>query len=342
MLDHAVTMTIARAALVAGAGLLLTFAQPVFCAPPEIGGRLVDAGSGEGVANARVQFMDARSAVQAAEVRSDADGYYRSGALPPGVYHVRFSEPCPDDPPRCLVHYPMFYQSDPDTITDLFEEATAVQTVADAVVWLPDVSWLLKALPKVTHMGDGLVTGRAVSSTGAGLAGVEVRVLDAYNADQRAVGVTGADGSFSLEFQALSSESQVRVLYSDPRGIYRREYFGPQEDDAFLTAEVVEAMSGDPVAFVLEDLSPNSAAALVQTMIALLPADGVPALYALLRVAEFLLLDQGSNNDVAVCGIMTAFAQHVERQEGRGDLTSAQAEALLQGAGAVEQSLACR
>jgi hypothetical protein len=285
--------------------------------------------------------MDARTAVQAAEVRSGPDGYFRSGALPPGAYRIRFSEPCPEDPPRCLVHYPMFYQTNPETITDVFEEAAPIQTVSDAVVWIPDVPWLLKALPKVTHMGDGLVTGRALSPTGPGLAGVEVRVLDAYNADRRATGLTGTDGSFSLGFRALSSESEVKVLFSDPAGIYRREYFGSQEDDAFANAEAVDAMSGEPVVFVIEDLSPNTPAGVIQAMLAALPAGGVPALYVFLRVAEFLLLDQNPNNDVAVCGIMTAFTQHVERQQRRGALTATQAEALRQGAGAVEQSLAC-
>lgn len=342
MRDHAARTMIAKIAAVAGAALLFAAARPVFCAAPEIGGRLVEAETGKGVANARVQFMDARTAVQAAEVRSGDDGSFTSGALPPGAYRIRFSEPCPDDPPHCLVHYPMFYQTDPETITDRFEQATPIQTVSETVVWIPDAPWQLKALPKVQHLSDGLVTGRAVTPTGAGLAGVQVRVLDAYNADQRATGLTGADGSFSLAFRALSSESEVKVLFADPAGIYRAEYFGPQEDDAFLSAEVVDAMSGDPVAFVIEDLSPNAPAGVVQAMIAALPADGVPALYVLLWGAQFLLLDQNPNNDVAVCGIMTAFTQHVVQQQRRGALTATQAEALREGAGAVEQSLACR
>ena len=342
MRDHAARKLITRTAAVVGAALLLAVARPGFCAPPEIGGRLVEAGTDEGVANARVQFMEAQTAVQAAEVRSDTDGYFRSGALPPGVYRIRFSEPCVPDAQDCPVHFPMFYQTDPATITDLFEEGTPIQTVNDAVVWIPDVAWLMRARPKVTHWSDGLVTGRAVSATGVGLAGVEISVLDALSADHRATGLTGTDGSFSVGFRALSSESEVKVLFSDPAGIYRREYFGSQEDDAFLTAEVVEAMSGESVAFVVEDLSPNTPAGVIQAMLAALPADGVPALYVSLRVAEFLLLDENPRNDVAVCGIMTAFSQHVEQQQRRGVLTAGQADALRQGAGAVEESLACR
>lgn len=342
MRDHTARTMIAKIAAVAGAVLLVAAAGPALCAPPEIGGRLLEAGTGEGVADARVQFMDARTAVQVAEVRSGIDGSFTSGALPPGTYRIRFSEPCPDDPPRCLVHYPMFYQTDPETITDLFEKATPIQTVSDAVVRIPDVSWQLKALPKAPHLSDGLVTGRAVSLAGAGLAGVEVRVLDAYSADPRASGLTGLDGSFSLAFRALSTESEVKVLFSDPAAIYRNEYFGVQEDDTFLSAQMVEARGVDPVAFVVEDLSPNPPAGVVQAMIAALPADGVPALHVLLRVAEFLLLDQNANNDAFVCGIMTAFTQHVEQVQRRGALTAAQAEALGQGAGRVEQSLGCR
>ncbi len=295
----------------------------------------VTAKDGTPVDNIQVDFLDALNAELLASSFTSGSGSYNSGTLPDGDYRIRFSD--------TGTHAPGFYVPEffGASGADDFCSAGVSIVTSDSIAMIDENMQF--SGPTEVLVSNFSFSGTARDAvTSLPIQGIQVNFLNGVNGQQVTDVSTDVDG-FYKGGGDLFIDPTMRVRFTDPAGNYFPEFVGisvPGNDDFCLgfafpdgghigvdaNLDVIMVDPGDLIT-VVDDLD--------------LPADVTTMLATPLTRATALLTDDNPNNDAAVCRQLTAFLSRVNIQERKGQLTTAQADALRASTEAVKTELAC-
>ena len=186
-----------------------------------------------------VRVYDATTGLLAGKKVTDASGKYRMTGLPAGTYRIRFSDP--------LGTYGLTWYPSASTQAD----ATRVQVAVGVPVSASNLMYRTGQI------------GGAVQGPGGGLAGIDVRLIDANTGALVAKTVTGAGGSYTFPDlrQGAYGRAAYRIRFSDPTGTYATQWYNgaPMADTAQVL--VIDVRAGTTPGPVNATLAPVGAIA---------------------------------------------------------------------------------
>ena len=293
--------------------------------------------AGTPVDNIRVDFFDALNAelLPTSTSSTGMTGIYNSGILPNGDYRIRFSDP---DGHNDGFFIPEFFGA--NGADDFCLAGVSIVTKNSKAIIDESMQHSGPTQILVRNFSfSGTVTDAATSFP---IQGIQVNFLNGVNGQQVTAVTTEMNGIYNSKVD-LPIFPTMRVRFTDPAGNYFPEFFAtsvPGNDDFCLgfafpdgdhigvdaNLDVIVVDPGDLITIV-EDLD--------------LPGDVTTMLSTPLTRATALLTDDNPNNDAAVCGQLTAFLSRVAIQERKGQLTTAQADALRASTETVTTELGC-
>jgi hypothetical protein len=299
-----------------------------------ITGTVIDK-DGTPVDNIQVVFLDALNAELLATSFTGGSGSYNSGILPNGDYRIRFSDPGSHAPG---FYVPEFFGA---SGADDFCSAGVSIVTSDSTAMI-DESMQFSG-PTLTVVRDFSFSGRARdAATLLPIPGIQVNFLNGVNGQQVTAVTTNADGLYKSGVK-LFVDPTIRVRLTDPAVIYFPEFVGtsvPSNDDFCLGFEFPEGgHTGVNAKLDVIRVDPDDLIAVVEDLD--LPGDVATMLATPLTRATALLTDDNPNNDAAVCRQLAAFLSRVDIQERKGQLTTAQADALRASTEIVTTEIGC-
>ena len=311
--------------------VLLLFAMPLtVLAQQNITGEIVSGSPLEGVA---VQFLDPFNVVVVSTSTTDGTGFYDSGILSIGNYKVRFSKSGWE---------PEYFGAGKLDSFDL-GALVAVQVGSTAVA----SESLLPAFPSEIIPHSCALFGTVTDAgSGAPITGVQVNILDAFNAMPIATPMTDATGSYYVSHKDVGPLcAPVKVRFSDPAAVYLPQYFGAAGQDVFALATSVDwADNQVDVSVAIVKLTPSGAIDEVSDEItdSSLPPNAKTRIIDQLNRAKAIISDGNPNNDAAACGVLSSIINEINAMQNRGELSAFEADILRQSAKTARNTIGCR
>jgi len=304
-----------------------------------ISGRIADSRTGSALQGVTVYFLEAINAVIETTAVTDANGSYQSAPLAAGYYRVRFSSVIVSG----TSYPPAYYGANGE---DLWELGSIVQVTDGTNL---DVSITLNSSsPSQTIECGAMIAGMVTDGTGVPLAGIEVSARNALNAmpivvsGVPATALTDSSGKYNLRTGGVCVSDKIR--FADPSGSFLSEYAGAGGTDDFSLAAALTRSGFDERPRELNEslarVTPDQA---IQNVMDLVTDLGFSNdLAGGLDQGIAIVQDANPNNDTAACGILEAFINRVNNRLKRGELTQAEATALVQNATAAKSAIGCR